>query len=308
MNGAAMGLSSNGNGVAKPKGKEVLSALKELVSKQPKLLTLPALSGIAALIGFLLIVLPLGTVGVTAFHNEGAGQTIFAIVILWVGLFVSTAVAVYFQVALVFGINAIMDGQTPTVGWCIGQAKPRLAKILGWSALVASVGLVWRLLTQSATESDNGWVALVGSIVSAIGATAWAMASFFVVPLIVAKNVSPVAGLKESAKTVKATFGTTMRSTIRFGFIEALTKLAGLAIIAGGVLLIFLDRVAPGISVIIIGIVITIAAVCVFSALRSALNAVLYRYAETGQLPQTQSQGFQEVSNYLTTTAAKSGH
>lgn len=297
---------SRRNQTHKPKGKDVLAAVKELMSKQPKLLSLPLISGIASIIGFLLIVLPVGAIGGYSLqHSSDTTQMIFGVIVLWVSLFVATAVAVFFQVALVFGVNAIMDGDTPTVGWCLAQARTRLGKILSWSALAASVGVVLRVLSSLATESDNAFVAIAGWIVRILGAAAWEIASFFIVPLIVVKDVSPIAGLKESARIVKQTFGTTARTVIRFGLIEIGVKLLAVAVIVVGFLLILGGRSIVGGLVFATGIIAMIAAVVVFQAFRAALNAVLYRYSETGHLPAVQSAGFQDVETYLEATGSQ---
>ena len=63
-------------------------------------------------------------------------------------------------------------------------------------------------------------ISTVGSILGFLGGLAWAIASFLVVPVVVAEDLGPVASIKRSAQLIKSTWGTSLRTTLRFGFIQ----------------------------------------------------------------------------------------
>ncbi len=292
---------------SKPKGKEVLSAVYSLISDQRKLLWLPFLSSIFAFIAIIIVAIPVGVGAALTPSSNSTAQLIVGVIGLWLVLFVSTAIAVFFQVALVFGVNAIMDGEQPTLGWCIGQARGRIGKILAWSAVSATVGVILRLIGGAAAESNNIIAVILGFLIRFLGQAAWALASFFVVPIIVVQNQGPVASMKESVHLVKATFGTLIRSSVRFGIYQLVAVLAAIAIFGGGVVMVFGGGalVIPG--VITIGIAIIGFAVigCIFSVFGAALNAVMYRYATTGQLPSKNQETFESLSNWMVEAGQK---
>ena len=284
----------------RPKGKEVLAAIRALLSEQPKLLLLPVLSGISAFIAMLLVWIPLGLGEVGIFNatdNQGA-RWVVTVIALWISLFVATAVAIYFQVAIVFGVNAIMDGQKPTLGWCLSQARSKLKQILAWSAVSATVGVILRLIGDAAESSSNGIVALLGILVRLVGGAAWAVASFFVVPIIVTTDMGPIEALKESVRIVRAVFGTLARSGARFGIWAILATIAVIALVIGGVYATATNS-ALGVSMIVIGLLLGGLLACVLSVFSAALNAVLYRYSKTHELPTQHTETFTNLTDWM---------
>ncbi len=294
----------------RPKGKDVFRAIRGLVDDHRRLLVLPVMSAVFATLAIIIIALPVGAWGLVADStNNQTVELVVYIVSLWVMLFVSTAIAVFFQVALVFGVIAIINGQTPTVGYCIGHAFSRLGKILGWAAISATVGVILRLLTDAATESNNGIVVVLGFLVRFVGQAAWAVASFFVIPMIVIDNAGPVTAMKNSVRVIKENFGTVVRSGARFGLYQSIPLLVGLfAFAIGIVILLNDDLVVPGVILIIIGIVILGITACIFSVYGAALKAVLYNYSQTGTLPQKPgSEVFDQYQKWMHEVGEKSG-
>lgn len=182
---------------------------------------------------------------------------------------------VFFQVALLSAVFAYLDGTKVSVGSAVGLASRRLGTILAWSALAATVGLLLRMLRERG---------IAGAILSLVATIGWAVASFFVVPIIAVEGLTPGAALRRSTELVRQTWGPSARATLRFGLVYLLALLPGEAV----VFLAFLTLGQPGaitLVLIALGVVYLCVAGIVLSALGVVVRGVLYRYASGRPVP-----------------------
>jgi ABC-type transport system involved in cytochrome c biogenesis permease subunit len=113
--------------------------------------------------------------------------------------YVSTFIAIFFNVALAACARRSMRGKDTKVGEGISAAAHRIGPILGWTFVATTVGLVLRALEER--------LPALGKIVAYIAGAAWAIATFFVIPVVALEGSGPFRSLQRSAAVVKARWG-----------------------------------------------------------------------------------------------------
>lgn len=260
----------------RPTGRNMLAAAWALLRTNATLMVLPVLSAIFSVVAVALIMVPGVLVVLPGKGQEVSGAAYVALLVVsWLALFVATAVGVFFQVALLSAVFAHLDGSHVTVGTAIGLAARRLGAILAWSALAATVGLLLRSLRERG---------ITGAILSVVATIGWAVASFFVVPIIAAEALTPGAALRRSTELVRSTWGPSARATLRYGLAYLLALLPGLAVL--GLVIVSPGRIGP-VELALLGLAVVYLCVAgiVLSALGVVVRGVLYRYASGRPVP-----------------------
>jgi hypothetical protein len=266
------------NGPRRATGKELLSASWGMLRQDRELLWLPMLGAIASALAAGLLFVPGwflgGSLGAAGHHSWGGyfGGVLAA--------FAATIVGVFFQAALVIGANERADGGDPTLGSCLRAAWAQRNIILSWGLLSGTVGVAIRAVEQR--------LGFLGSVVGFLGGLAWAIASFLAVPVLVAEGLGPVAAVKRSAQLIKTTWGTSLRTTLRFGVIQIALMLV--PVFVGGIGAIAISdgssvATSVGILLIVAAVAAFIALAMVFAAIGSYARALIYRYATNRPVP-----------------------
>lgn len=260
----------------RPTGRNMLAAAWALLRSNATLMVLPVLSAVFTVIAVLLVMVPGFLIALPGKgHEVSSAEYVALLLVSWLALFVATAVGVFFQVALLSAVFAYLDGTQVGVGTAIGLASRRLGAILAWSALAATVGLLLRSLRERG---------IAGAILSVVATIGWAVASFFVVPIIAVEALSPGAALRRSTELVRQTWGPSARATLRYGLVYFLALLPGLAVL----FLTILTLGRPGVAQLVL-IVLAVGYLCVagivLSALGVVVRGVLYRYASGRPVP-----------------------
>lgn len=210
------------------------------------------------------------TTGGTTEHS--ATPLTYAIGVL--AYFAATTTGMFFLAALVAGAHQRLTGGEVTLGSALGSAAKRFPQILGWSALVATIGLILQ-----AIEERFGFI---GAIVGSALGMAWQIVTWLAVPVIIVEGTGPISSLKSAAGLFKKTWG------------ENLIAQGGLAILG---FLLMLPGVLIGVGLVLIGetativlggalILVWVAGVSiVMSALNGIYRTALYLYASTGEVP-----------------------
>jgi Family of unknown function (DUF6159) len=261
-------------------GKMLLRASWDALKADRELIVLPILSAVAATIAMLMIgvgglVAGIGVAGVT---RDGAAGSVLSWVVAFVMLYVTTTIAVYFQVALAAGAMQRMDGGDPDLGSCLAAANARLPQILTWALVAATVGMVLRMLSERA--------GVVGQLVIALVGVAWAVVTFFVVPVLLVEGPSPFQAIGRSKELMVARWGKVARSGLRFGVLLLGWYLAAVALLVVGVLGLVAGAgsssgavMAFGGLVLVAGVIAVVVVSLVSAAVGTYLRTVLYRYA-----------------------------
>lgn len=257
-----------------------LTKLSLSVVKQDKhLIVFPIVAGI----GLLLAVIGFGGLGAWLQLTTGLDQ-VTGIIIVLAYYFVSYFITIYFNTALVVAVRERLDGRTPTLGGGIKGANNHIGAILGWTLVAATVGLILQLL-QNAARNQNNFIAQI--LVQLVG-VAWSIITYFVIPIIAAEGTGPIQAIKESARTIKRTWGEALVGTFAMGaifFIAALVVALPIVFIGlmSGIVAMFVVAVA-------IALLWILAVIIVHATAKQVLVAALYRYAKQGDAGGVMSQ------------------
>jgi hypothetical protein len=200
--------------------------------------------------------------------------------LLWLFLLVTSFITNFFLTALVGGTLERLRGGDPSFGDGLALARRRARVILGYSAIAATVGLALSLLRGR--DQQPG----IGFLLASLGGFAWGVATFLVIPVLAAKDIGPIAAIKESVTLLKRTWGEQLSVNVGLGVIIGLPMLllfAGTA--AGGVWAATTEQ--PILLIVTIATGVTL--IALLSLMSATLNAMIrgavYVYAETGAVP-----------------------
>ena len=184
-----------------------------------KLVAFPLLSGVAFVILAGLLT-GLGT-GIGTLDRLSTGTEISGadFGLLAITYFLLAFVVIYFNAALAGAAMVRLAGGNPTMADGFRMANQRLPQIAGWAVIAATVGLILQVLRSQSRDNMIGQIAL--SIVGGV----WAYLTFFVVPVLVAESISPIAAIRRSSSLFKRTWGDQVVANFGFsivGFVAVL--------------------------------------------------------------------------------------
>ena len=242
-----------------------------------------------------LLVFPIVSVGlglVVAVLFFGPGIAIAAVTnsgwwlipFLLVGGFVVCFVSQFFAVALAACATDALEGHDTTFGQGFSAAREHTGVIFQWSLVTFTVGAILSAIQALSSGSDNAGAAIAGTVASAIAGFAWAVASFFVIPIIALKGVGPKDALKESVAVVKERWGEGVVGNAAIGLaVFVIVFLPAILIGVGGFLLLG-SAEALGLALIAVAAVgIAIGSLFNFT-ITTVFRVALYRYATEGKV------------------------
>lgn len=236
----------------------------------------PIVSGIAILFAAVLIVGP----GVALFATETSKP---AGVVLWVvGGYVLTFIGIYCNTALAAAASKALDGQHATVGDGFAAVRDKRGVIAQWALVQLTVGILLQLIQGLLSESAVG--RLVATVIASLASAAWAIATFFVLPILALEGVGPKDAIKRSAHIIRERWG---EGLVGSGSIGGLVVLFGvLPAIGLGVLgVVAVGSTAAGGAVLIaLAVVLFVVAMIVGSTLTAIFRVALFRFATEGEV------------------------
>ncbi|WAI02090.1 DUF6159 family protein [Methanogenium organophilum] len=243
-----------------------------ILKKDREMILFPILSGIVTLLVVATFLLPLAFSGILS--ESYAGGSFLLYVLLFLFYVVSYFIVIYFNTALVSCALIRLDGRDPTFMDGIHAASARIGKILSWTLIAATVGLILRLIRG---DGDN----LLASLASALLGAAWSLATFFVIPVIVVDDVGGLAAIQRSWKLFRSTWGETVVGSFSLGLIfipAVLLLLVGLVAAMAG-------SFEVGVGIIGVALLLWVVSAVLYGALQGIFVAIMYRYATTGVVP-----------------------
>jgi hypothetical protein len=178
--------------------------------------------------------------------------------------------------ALVGAAMIRLRGGDPTVGDGFRIAAARAKDILGYAFIAATVGMLLRAISERS--------GLLGRLVVGLVGLAWNLATFLVVPVLVAEDVGPIEAIRQSASYLKRTWGEQIVGNLGMGIVFGLISLGTLA--AGVVLILAAAATKSTFLIIFVAVCLLMAFVTialVSSALSGIYAAAVYRYAAEGE-------------------------
>lgn len=253
---------------------DLLKASASVLKADRRLLVFPLISGCAMLMVLLCFALPM--FGLGAFDGlRGDGESAATYSLGFLFYVVQYVVIFYFNSALVACVLMRLDGGTPAVKDGLRVANSRFGTILGYAVISATVGVILRAIQER--------VGFLGRFITGLFGIVWNMATFLVVPVLVARDVGPVRSVRESAALLKRTWGENVVGQVGLGIAFSIIQLG---IIVGGIavvgLAVYLNFALLAIPLAILIVAAVLATVLMHAALSAIYSAALYRYATNG--------------------------
>lgn len=200
----------------------------------------------------------------------------YGIVIYLVSMFTAT----FFNVAYYSEIMKALSGQPVSVRAGLRFACRRLPAILTWSLFAGVVGLVIKSLEER--------FGLVGRWVMRFVGVVWSVASIFAIPVIIRDgNPNPVVLLRNSALTLRKTWGESLIGYVGITFGSWIVLVSVLGVIASSFVLggVLGQPLIPVLSM--IGTLLALAIMSILVTLAGTVyRCALYIYASEGVIPE----------------------
>jgi hypothetical protein len=257
---------------------ELVKASASVLRQDKELLLFPMISfGALALVvtAFALPVLGLGVLdGLSQGTDERISVGMYAVAFLF--YFSQYFVIFFFNAALVGAAMIRLDGGDPTLGDGLRIATSKLGAIAGYALIAATVGMILRAIQER--------VGFIGKLIVGLLGVGWTIATYLVVPVLVARDVGPIDAIKESAGMLKKTWGENVIGQagmgLAFGFIF-------LGVVVCSAVVIVLAIMTKSVFLIVAALILAVLAIAMTGLVQSALAgiyaAALYRYATTGE-------------------------
>lgn len=246
-----------------PTGGTLVASAWSALRTDKELLGLPVLGGVISLVAVLPVLLTLALV------PDGSNWMYYVIGVVMV--FVVAVISTFFAVALAAGAHERMNGGAPTFASCCAVAWRHKRGVVGWALLSTTVGLLLNIV-QDKLKGVGGF------IIRLIGDMAWAVASFFAIPIIAANDVGPIEALKLSVSTFRSRWNSAVRVQLRLGLYGvglAVLAVVGMMIVAG----LWQASHAAAVVVASMFIIALMIGVLLLSAIGAYARVALYRYA-----------------------------
>jgi hypothetical protein len=194
--------------------------------------------------------------------------------------FISMFLATFFNVAFYQQILNALSGKPVSIGEGIAFACTKWKAILMWTLFAGLVGYIIKTLEQR--------FGLVGQLIMRLLGTAWSIACVFVIPVIITDEqaANPFNALKQSALTLKKTWGESLIGYAGVGFGSAIIVLLSLVWLGGGIAVSVSLHVYWLIPVIVLAwLVCMILWAYLLNVASQIFRCALFLYASQGTLP-----------------------
>ena len=253
-----------------------------LLVKDKELMVFPLLSGLGSLLTVGSFMVPVVTY---VMHHNGQQIDVESthLQAYWYGLMflfylLTFFITYYFNVAVMHCAAIRMDGGDPTVADGFRGANAHALRIFGWAAVSATVGLLLRALEER--------MGLLGRIVISLVGCAWAVVTYFAMPVLIFEQVGVGGAVKRSAELLKRSWGEAMVANAGVGMVFSYLSLLGFIPVGLGAWAAASGAPLIGVAVASGAVFYWLCLAIVSSALSSIFRVALYRYAATGQVPE----------------------
>ncbi len=268
-----------------------------VLRQEPKLIWFPILSGITVALVVATIILAgvmVPAIGAWADNmmapilNDDVRFTLghaAGLLLLFLTYAFEYFVIIYFNAALVYCALQRFSGFSSTFSDGIRGANKRIPQILGWALLSAGVGTLLAIIEERLGFAGRMVISLIG--------LGWAVAAYFVVPILVVEGLGPFASVKRSVEVLKQTWGEGLTGTFSIGLITFLLNVGVLGVLA---ILAYVGMQLDSLVIIFGTVVIAVTAILTITVVNSALHQIflagLYQFTVTGAVPS----GFSEAT------------
>lgn len=186
---------------------------------------------------------------------------------------VSSSVGVFFNAAVVHCVSRYFDGEDPSVREGLAAAWQVRWKIALWSVTAATLGTVLYIIDDK--------LGPLGSLARFLFDIAWALLTYFVVPVIVLEDTDglrPI--LEQSGSAFRETWGESVSASLGISFVFLPIAILGIIgigwayFLAGGTVAYVVGS---------LGFVLIVASMVATQVVGMIARTALYRYATTGE-------------------------
>lgn len=252
---------------------ELVKASMGVLRADKELLLFPLASTVATIIVMIAFAVPMFLANVFDNVADTGDPGVAGYVIAFLFYLTMYFVVIFANTALVGAALIRLEGGDPTLQDGINIAMKRVDKIFGYAIIAATVGMILRYIREKG--------GLAGAIFSWMGDVAWNLATFLVVPVLVAENIGPLDAVKRSARLLKDTWGEQIAGNFSIGLVFFLIGFA--AVVVVGVPVIALVALTESVIVVVLGVALVVLVIAVVSLVGTTINgiytAALYRYA-----------------------------
>jgi len=252
-----------------------------ILRSDKQLMLFPVLSAISCLFvtaliatGGTLLVLPSRAAALASGEPWHPNQSPFFLVGMFTLYVANYFVIVFFNVALVGVANSRLMGGTWTFRDGLELAWARKGTILQWALVAATVGMILRTLEER--------MGLLGRIIMRIIGIAWALACYFVVPVLAFEDLSPIEAVKRSSRLFRDTWGEKVIGGFSFSLVSMVLMLPAIGLFFAAIFFGGLGGLLIGFALFVLYMLMLSV---VMSAVQGIFNAALYRYACFKQVP-----------------------
>lgn len=246
------------------------------------LITLPLIQAvIIVILSAVAVVAYIATLASTKGLESGGNNlaSVISYIPLVIFIVATTFVANIMAGAIIYAAFERFDGKDPTVGGSLRAAWSKRWPLFKFSLLAAGVGMILDAIRER--------VPFAGKVLTFFGDAAWAVASFFALPIIIreAQEVGPIEATKKSAALIRRVWGESLVVSAGIGIMSLIIIFAYtmLSVAIGVVLAAIHGVVAIVFGVLaVIGLFIVAAALTALSAIA---KAAVYHWATTGEAP-----------------------
>ncbi|HEY5627737.1 MAG TPA: DUF6159 family protein [Nitrospira sp.] len=253
----------------------IMSAAWQILREEKQLLLLPIASSICLVVLTASVAVP-AVVGMLAGTSiDGELRPVSSLSYLGVFVFSVTAYAIgiFFNAALAICVLRKLDGKPASISDGLREATACLPQIIAWACVATTVGLLLK-----AIERRSG---LVGGLVVRVIGLAWTVATFLVVPILVAEKKGPIEAVQASVQLLRRTWGEDLLAGIGFGALSFLLSIPGfLAFVIGASML--ASHPILAIAIMVLALLYFPLLGLVLSTMSTIFDVVLYRFATLG--------------------------
>jgi len=190
--------------------------------------------------------------------------------------FIGYFIMIFFNAGLLTCALIRFAGGDPTVMDGLSSSVRKLPQIFLWALVTATVGWILNMLESRLKGLGRFFIGLLG--------TGWAVATYFVVPILVVDGVGPVTAIRRSVAAVRKTWGEALVTHVGIGLLNLVPAVIALPLIFFGTRMYF-DDPMTGSALIATGVVLLLLGALVITTLSAILRAGLYIYAVEGEMP-----------------------
>jgi len=202
---------------------QLMKSCVNILKKDKELILFPIMAAIFV-IALLGLIYSTGSIDLSAANEEE--MSIFPIAIL---IFGANFIIVFFNSALISAALERLRGGDPNISSGISHGLKHIHHIFLWSIIVTIMSLIFAAIKANG-RNRGGIGGIMTQIFASFLEAGWAMMTFFVVPIIVSENLSPISAIKRSSSLFKQTWGNQVAANFGFGIFQIIAVLISLGI------------------------------------------------------------------------------